>query len=110
MNEMCINSKGGFSAVLRLSASPPLASRLRLLAKRANHIFVLRTNMWAKTYPPPQKKDTELVSFFVGGGWWIRTTEVSDNRFTVCPLWPLGKSPLLLQELELANGVEPSTC
>ena len=33
-------------------------------------------------------------SFFVGGGWWIRTTEVSDNRFTVCPLWPLGKSPI----------------
>ena len=31
---------------------------------------------------------------FFGGGWWIRTTEVSDNRFTVCPLWPLGKSPI----------------
>ena len=28
-----------------------------------------------------------------GGGRWIRTTEVSDNRFTVCPLWPLGNSP-----------------
>ena len=24
-------------------------------------------------------------------GWrWIRTTEISDSRFTVCPLWPLG--------------------
>ena len=34
------------------------------------------------------------MDFFVGGGWWIRTTEVSDNRFTVCPLWPLGKSPI----------------
>ena len=29
---------------------------------------------------------------FFGGGWWIRTTEIVDNRFTVCPLWPLGKS------------------
>ena len=28
----------------------------------------------------------------VGGGWWIRTTESDANRFTVCPLWPLGKS------------------
>ena len=28
-----------------------------------------------------------------GGGRWIRTTEVTDNRFTVCPLWPLGNSP-----------------
>ena len=30
-----------------------------------------------------------------GGGWWIRTTEIVDNRFTVCPLWPLGKSSVL---------------
>ena len=29
---------------------------------------------------------------FFGGGGWIRTTEVTDNRFTVCPLWPLGNS------------------
>ena len=29
-----------------------------------------------------------------GGRRWIRTTEVTDNRFTVCPLWPLGNSPL----------------
>ena len=29
-----------------------------------------------------------------GGGRWIRTTEVRDNRFTVCPLWPLGNSPI----------------
>ena len=33
---------------------------------------------------------------FFGGGWWIRTTEVDDNRFTVCPLWPLGKSSVLI--------------
>ena len=28
-----------------------------------------------------------------GGRKWIRTTEVRDNRFTVCPRWPLGYSP-----------------
>ena len=27
-----------------------------------------------------------------GGRGWIRTTEVTDNRFTVCPLWPLVNS------------------
>ena len=32
--------------------------------------------------------------FFFGGGWWIRTTESTANRFTVCPLWPLGKSSM----------------
>ena len=34
--------------------------------------------------------------FFVGGGWWIRTTESTANRFTVCPLWPLGKSSVYI--------------
>ena len=32
--------------------------------------------------------------FYFGGGWWIRTTESIANRFTVCPLWPLGKSSM----------------
>gem|GEM_PF-5075515 len=41
-----------------------------------------------------------------GGERWIRTTEVVDNRFTVCSLWPLGN----LSKMELVNGVEPSTC
>ncbi len=29
-----------------------------------------------------------------GGGGWIRTTEAKRNRFTVCPLWPLGNSSI----------------
>ena len=28
-----------------------------------------------------------------GGSGWIRTTEATCNRFTVCPLWPLGNAP-----------------
>ena len=28
------------------------------------------------------------------GGRWIRTTEGIASRFTVCPLWPLGNSPI----------------
>ena len=28
-----------------------------------------------------------------GGKGWIRTTEVADDRFTVCSLWPLGNLP-----------------
>ena len=44
-----------------------------------------------------------------GGRGWIRTTEVTDNRFTVCPLWPLGNSPLL-KFVELVDGLEPPTC
>ena len=31
---------------------------------------------------------------YFGGQGWIRTTEVGDDRFTVCSLWPLGNSPI----------------
>ena len=48
---------------------------------------------WSST-PTTKNTDTRSV-FFVGGGSWIRTSEVDDNRFTVCPLWPLGNSPML---------------
>ena len=30
-----------------------------------------------------------------GGKGWIRTTEVADDRFTVCSLWPLGNLPII---------------
>ena len=41
------------------------------------------------------KQKSALFSADFGGGRWIRTTEVIDSRFTVCPLWPLGNSPIL---------------
>ena len=44
--------------------------------------------------PPDKAKRTSADVLLLGGGRWIRTTEVSDNRFTVCPLWPLGNSPI----------------
>ena len=34
---------------------------------------------------------SEIV--FLYGQRWIRTTEASCSRFTVCPLWPLGNLP-----------------
>ena len=40
-----------------------------------------------------------------GGGRWIRTIEVSDSRFTVCPLWPLGNPTTALERVK---GIEPS--
>ncbi len=43
---------------------------------------------------PPNKKDLPQQVFLFGGRGWIRTIEVRDNRFTVCPLWPLGNSPI----------------
>ncbi len=45
---------------------------------------------------PKQKhgRCTSGTAACLGGSGWIRTTEVVDNRFTVCPLWPLGNSPI----------------
>ena len=36
----------------------------------------------------------KLNYFLNGGGGRIRTIEAKRNRFTVCPLWPLGNSPM----------------
>ena len=55
----------------------------------ANIICQRQTSFKKRTFVLEDKS-----AFFVGGSGWIRTTEVSDNRFTVCPLWPLGKSPI----------------
>ena len=44
-----------------------------------------------KTYKN-KRRDTHRISHF-GGKGWIRTTEVADDRFTVCSLWPLGNLP-----------------
>ena len=59
-------------------------------------------------------RNISFLCSYYGGGRWIRTTEVSDNRFTVCPLWPLGNSPiygiLFVVKMEPVKGVEPPTC
>ena len=52
----------------------------------------------SKKINPNGKSRSDLF----GGGWWIRTTEGVASRFTVCPLWPLGKSPIF--DLELVDG------
>ena len=41
------------------------------------------------------KKPLSLwIAVFCGGGGRIRTIEAKRSRFTVCPLWPLGNSPI----------------
>ena len=48
-----------------------------------------------------QIKETSVwMSLYFGGRWWIRTTEVIDDRFTVCSLWPLGKPSIFNYQLD----------
>ena len=64
----------------------------------------LRQGRWIR--PPFKKKNRHAIrrNDFLGGGRWIRTTEVTDNRFTVCPLWPLGNSPIFTCALKRKLG------
>ena len=65
-----------FTAELFHMAKPYFTRRRRISLKKAHIVLV------------------DKCVLFSGGGSWIRTSEVSDNRFTVCPLWPLGNSPI----------------
>ena len=52
------------------------------------------------------------IRTFSGGGGRIRTIEAKRSRFTVCPLWPLGNSPIFnfcQVCLEPVDGLEPPT-
>ena len=64
-----------------------------------------------KTLSTKTKNQSYWIGFCFGGSGWIRTTEVRDNRFTVCPLWPLGNTPIFnYKKMELVDGLEPPTC
>ena len=82
---------------------PPLLLRKMLTHRlqRSNQMVLIRdvcTSQRLRRYlPTPHfltKKAPHLRCCIVknGGGRWIRTIEVGDSRFTVCPLWPLGNS------------------
>ena len=45
-----------------------------------------------KTETPVPGSDTGVL----GGRGWIRTTEAESSRFTVCPHWPLGNTPIFI--------------
>ena len=60
--------------------------------------------------PKRKKVQHQMVLDFFGGGGRIRTIEAIRSRFTVCPLWPLGNSPIFhCRFLEPVDGLEPPT-
>ena len=53
--------------------------------------LLMHVDPWtAKSVCLDKKALVARQGLFSGGGGWIRTTEAIRNRFTVCPLWPLG--------------------
>ena len=55
-----------------------------------------------------QRKKAAAISLpqLFGGSWWIRTTEALSSRFTVCPHWPLGNTPIF----SCCASVHRTTC
>ena len=74
---------------------------MKELQKRAGHSsYNIAANIYAHIQEESKKekplKSSEINDFrLYGGRGWIRTTEATSNRFTVCPLWPLGNSSIL---------------
>ena len=44
--------------------------------------------------PGKTKNQRNFYAGPFGGRGWIRTTEAESSRFTVCPHWPLGNTPI----------------
>ena len=56
-----------------------------------------------------KNRHAETCRFLVGEDGF-EPSKRRRNRFTVCPLWPLGNSPIFNYKMELADGFEPPTC
>ena len=79
-------------------------SRAAHLKKPRRGFFALRTiggpMLFESTRPMSlalsQNKNLSVLSYVevFGGRGWIRTTEAESSRFTVCPHWPLGNTPI----------------
>ena len=82
-------SGGGFASVA--TEATPVETCHRHVSKPA-----------FESIPPDTKKKNRYSNEyrFFCGRWWIRTTEVIDDRFTVCSLWPLGKPSIFDYQLD----------
>ena len=115
-----------------------LPAKIKIILQTIYHAISRHLRAWFVHRPFHKQKPQPNCSIevFVGGRRWIRTTEVVDNRFTVCSLWPLGNPPKFYptkcprfavvlcgapvflsprrgqwaRSVELVNGIEPSTC
>ena len=82
-------SGGGFASVAT-EATPVETCHRHVSKSRLSNPFHLTQ----------KRTDTRMSIGSFGGRWWIRTTEVIDDRFTVCSLWPLGKPSIFSYQLD----------
>ena len=71
---------------------PRFRTRFRLIPQLLAKIKL--PNKSVQNIQKTSKKPRFYLGFRTGGGGWIRTTVGIASRFTVCPLWPLGNTPI----------------
>ena len=81
-----------FSLRLQMKLNPPLLTRRSRISSRSD--FTHRRWISSAEGGFNWKKLVLSNELFSGGRRWIRTTEGIASRFTVCPLWPLGNTPI----------------
>ena len=109
-------------AVVTFPPHPPRCAQHLLLEEKAAHGPTVPAGRRHKKYRPPKRvigifgggrwispdgdklrlhlpckekyRPSKRTIGIFGGGRWIRTIEGIASRFTVCPLWPLGNSPI----------------
>ena len=74
--------------------SPFSIMRHRGFEPRTTWLKVKCSTDWANIPSIHLLNKIRTVLPVLSGRRWIRTTEASCSRFTVCPLWPLGNSPI----------------
>ena len=83
-------------------ASPPCFRRRRRSAPQLFESTLASPFVWQIK----QKLRYPLDTGVLGGRGWIRTTEAESSRFTVCPHWPLGNTPIFF----CCTSVHRTTC
>ncbi len=68
-------------------------SAAKIQAAVTSRRFSSTRHCGSRTYAKENRQCISTLAVFYGRGW-IRTTEAESSRFTVCPHWPLGNTPI----------------
>ena len=93
VRSVVLSTAAGGARQNRSAADSAVPKGLRTFRAAATNFFALQKSS-IRWLVPTKKGHPYGCPFLVGGRGWIRTTEARRNRFTVCPLWPLGNSPI----------------
>ena len=95
-----------FSGKSRVLPTTQSAAAVRRCGCFGEPCFCCAKMVRLSTRPKQKQTIKKMVCFCLVGEGGFGPPKLKSNRFTVCPLWPLGNSPIM----ELVMGLEPATC